>query len=249
MCSLGAVHSHTRSTESVCPSITRSHLSVLYGARQMRTVLSTATAGNCRAVKCHTGNTKPCVLQVCACTRPSARSTRALYDHHCPWRVCIIERSNDARKFHENSVINQSTISNVTINIRSAVHCRTPHYMGMSIEHVHAFARRHIPHARRPVEAAGDHHWQFGTVHDTIYLTQCAPFIFRVVHASLSEFDQLQLSMFDAGQRVFIGHDHRRYLSSSKIHDLLHVLWNAATVIKIQFLNRNRTHCDLVSEC
>jgi hypothetical protein len=39
----------------------------------------------------------PCVLRVCECTRPSARSTRAVYYLYCPWRVCIIERSSDKR--------------------------------------------------------------------------------------------------------------------------------------------------------
>ena len=43
------------------------------------------------------------------------------------------------------------------INIRCAVHCRTPHTTGMSLEQEHAFARRHIPHARRLVLTAGDH--------------------------------------------------------------------------------------------
>ena len=115
-----------------------------------------------------------------------------------------LRRAREKYSAYDFVEIQSTSSSKITrfANILAAVHCSTPHNGGVSCEHAHTLARRHIPHTRRLVKTGRDDHIQCRAVHDAGYyrsvpvqLAQCAGGA-RIEHK--------QLTVFTAIKRVFV---------------------------------------------
>ena len=183
MCSFGAAHSHTRYTIACTyPPISSSHSAVLNGARQMRTgskmlPLTTVVPSNATQSTAFV-----CPLRVCVHSPDRTFHTRTVLSR-LPVTSLSMKNPMTYASFMKNKSINYEQC---TINIRNTMHCRTQHSINVLLEHVHTSARR-IPHARRPVVTARDHHRQLGQYTMQVMSAVCLLFchIVRAVFGSI----------------------------------------------------------------